>query len=77
MPTMNALRPLLIDELRDLLDAEEQLTRALPKLARAAAAAPLRTAFGSIFDRPKAMSRVWSECSKHWMPRSKESRAPA
>jgi ferritin-like metal-binding protein YciE len=45
MPTMNALRPLLIDELRDLLDAEKQLTRALPKMARAAAAAPLRTAF--------------------------------
>jgi ferritin-like metal-binding protein YciE len=32
MASMNALRPLLIDELRDLLDAEKQLTRALPKM---------------------------------------------
>jgi ferritin-like metal-binding protein YciE len=35
----------LIDELRDLLDAEQQLTRALPRLAEAAAAPPLRQAF--------------------------------
>jgi ferritin-like metal-binding protein YciE len=45
MATMNALRPLLVDELRDLLDAEKQLTRALPKMARAASAASLKTAF--------------------------------
>lgn len=43
---MNALRMLLIDELRDLLDAEKQLTRALPKMERAASAAVLKTAFG-------------------------------
>lgn len=42
---MNALRVLLIDELRDLLDAEKQLTRALPKLARAATAPSLASAF--------------------------------
>jgi ferritin-like metal-binding protein YciE len=40
-----ALRSLLVDELRDLLDAEKQLTRALPKMARAASAAALRNAF--------------------------------
>lgn len=35
----------LIDELRDLLDAEQQLTRALPQFAQAAATPMLRTAF--------------------------------
>jgi ferritin-like metal-binding protein YciE len=40
-----SLRRHLIDELRDLLDAEQQLTRALPQLAEAAAAPPLRQAF--------------------------------
>jgi ferritin-like metal-binding protein YciE len=45
MATENALRPLLIDELRDLLDAERQLTRALPKMARAASSTSLKKAF--------------------------------
>jgi ferritin-like metal-binding protein YciE len=43
--SVNALRMLLIDELRDLLDAEKQLTRALPKMARAASTVALKTAF--------------------------------
>jgi ferritin-like metal-binding protein YciE len=34
-----------IDELRDAYDAEKQLIKALPKLAKAATAEPLRTAF--------------------------------
>ncbi len=40
-----SLRGHLIDELRDLLDAEQQLTRALPQFAQAAASPMLRTAF--------------------------------
>jgi ferritin-like metal-binding protein YciE len=45
MSEATSLRRHLIDELRDLLDAEQQLTHALPKLARAADAAPLKQAF--------------------------------
>ena len=45
MSEATSLRRHLIDELRDLLDAEQQLTRALPKLAEAAAAPLLRQAF--------------------------------
>jgi ferritin-like metal-binding protein YciE len=41
----DSLRAHLIDELRDLRDAEEQLTKALPKLAQAATAKRLRSAF--------------------------------
>jgi len=45
MSEATSLRRHLIDELRDLLDAEQQLTRALPKFATAAAAQPLKQAF--------------------------------
>jgi ferritin-like metal-binding protein YciE len=41
------LQDLLIDELQDLYDAEHQLTKALPQLARAASGAALRAAFES------------------------------
>jgi ferritin-like metal-binding protein YciE len=40
-----SLRRHLIEELRDLLDAEEQLTRALPRLANAAATPALKSSF--------------------------------
>jgi ferritin-like metal-binding protein YciE len=39
------LHDAFLDELRDAYDAEKQLTRALPKLARAASSPDLRTAF--------------------------------
>jgi ferritin-like metal-binding protein YciE len=40
-----SLRTHLIEELTDLLDAETQLTRALPKMATAATTKPLKVAF--------------------------------
>lgn len=40
-----SLRELYIDELRDLYNAETQLTKALPKLAKASSNAELRQAF--------------------------------
>lgn len=45
MPENNNLHEAFIDELRDAYDAEKQLTKALPKLAKAAASSELRTAF--------------------------------
>ncbi|MDQ3069961.1 MAG: ferritin-like domain-containing protein [Acidobacteriota bacterium] len=42
-----SLHDLFIDELRDMFDAEKQLIKALPKLARAASSAKLRGAFES------------------------------
>ena len=42
---IDSLRAHLIEELTDLLDAETQLTKALPKLASASTAPMLRTAF--------------------------------
>ena len=40
-----SLQELFVEELRDMYDAEKRLTRALPKLARAATSSALRTAF--------------------------------
>lgn len=45
MPQTGTLHDAFIDELRDAYDAEKQLTKALPKLAKAAASADLRQAF--------------------------------
>jgi ferritin-like metal-binding protein YciE len=45
MPEAGTLLDAFIDELRDTYDAERQLTRALPRLARAACSPELRDAF--------------------------------
>lgn len=44
MPTMESLEDLLQDELKDIYDAEKQLTKALPKLAKKASNHQLRQA---------------------------------
>jgi ferritin-like metal-binding protein YciE len=45
MSKLDSLNTLLVEELRDLYDAEQQLTRALPKMAKAATTPELREAF--------------------------------
>jgi len=45
MPATKTLHDAFLDELRDAYDAEKQLTKALPKLAKAATSEELRTAF--------------------------------
>ena len=45
MAEAGTLHDAFIDELRDAYDAEKQLTKALPKLAKAATSEELRTAF--------------------------------
>lgn len=47
MAQTGTLHDAFIDELRDVYDAERQLIKALPKLAKAASSAELRTAFES------------------------------
>jgi len=43
--TKESLQELYIDELRDIFSAENQLTKALPKMAKAASSSELRQAF--------------------------------
>jgi ferritin-like metal-binding protein YciE len=45
MPALKSLRDLLVDELRDLHNAENQLIKALPKMARAASHEELKEGF--------------------------------
>jgi len=47
MPNLNSLQDLLVEQLQDLYDAEQQLTEALPKMAKAANNSQLQQAFTS------------------------------
>ena len=53
MAETGTLHDAFIDELRDTYDAERQLTKALPKLAKAASSPELREAFDSHLDETK------------------------
>ncbi len=55
----NELHQLMLDELADTLDAERQLTKALPKLAKAAQSDELREAFEAHLEETKThVSRI-------------------
>jgi ferritin-like metal-binding protein YciE len=43
--TKNSLKELYVEELKDLFSAENQLTKALPKMAKAASSDELRQGF--------------------------------
>jgi ferritin-like metal-binding protein YciE len=45
--TVNTIEKLFVDELKDLYSAENQITKALPKLAKASSSQELKTAFES------------------------------
>lgn len=45
MPEINTLREALTDELRDILHAEKQITKALPKMMKKASSEELKAAF--------------------------------
>ena len=47
MPTMDSLEDLLKDEIKDIYDAEKQLTKALPKLIKKATADDLKKALSA------------------------------
>jgi ferritin-like metal-binding protein YciE len=49
----SALKELYVDELRDLYDAEAQLTKALPKMAKAATSDELRAGFENHLEQTK------------------------
>ena len=50
---LNSLRDLLIEELRDLYNAETQLVSALPKMAEAASSGELKAAFEHHFEETR------------------------
>ena len=61
----NALKELYIDELRDIYNAENQLTKALPKMAKAATSDELRAGFEGHLEQTKGhverLERIFKE----------------
>ena len=51
--TKDSLRQLYVDELKDLFSAEKQLTKALPKMAKAASSEELRQGFEEHLEQTK------------------------
>jgi ferritin-like metal-binding protein YciE len=51
--TKDSLRELYIDELKDIYSAEKQLTKAFPKMARAASSPELRKGFEGHLEQTK------------------------
>ena len=59
------LQELFVEELRDIYDAEKQLTKALPKMAKAAESDELRTAFEEHLDITRMHVQRVEEVFKH------------
>ncbi len=53
MSSVNTLHELLLEEIKDLYDAEKQLVKALPKMAEAATSADLKDGFTSHLEETK------------------------
>jgi ferritin-like metal-binding protein YciE len=64
----NNLKRLYIEELRDIYNAEQQLTKALPKMAKSARSKELRTGFESHFEQTKGhvkrLEQIFEELSE-------------
>lgn len=54
MAKMGTLHDAFLDELRDTYDAEKQITKALPKMAKAASSPELRSAFAMHLEETRA-----------------------
>src|SRR5262245_58951420 len=59
------LKELLVEEIKDIYDAEKQLVKALPKLAKAADSDALRTAFEEHLEITRMQVERLEEVFKH------------
>jgi ferritin-like metal-binding protein YciE len=64
MPSLKNLRDLLVDELRDLHNAENQLVKALPKMAKAASNEELREGLDEHLEQTKEHVDRLERCFK-------------
>ena len=64
MPALHSLRDLLIDELRDLHHAENQLVKALPKMAKAASHDELKEGFTEHLEQTRGHVDRLERCFK-------------
>lgn len=74
MPELSSPRELLVEELKDLYSAEKQLTKALPKMAKAASTPELKDAFETHLEETKVhaerIEKIMSELDES--PRGKK-----
>ena len=66
-----AIRELLIDQLQDILSAEKQLLKALPKMAKSARSANLETVFTSHLAETQLQAQRLEDCLKALSARSR------
>ena len=64
MPAIKSLRDLLVDELRDLHNAENQLVKALPKMAKAASHEELKEGFQEHLEQTRGHVDRLERCFK-------------
>lgn len=64
MPAIKSLRDLLVDELRDLHNAENQLVKALPKMAKAASHDDLKEGFEEHLEQTRGHVDRLERCFK-------------
>lgn len=64
MAAINSLRDLLVDELRDLHNAENQLLKALPKMAKAASHEELKEGFTEHLEQTREHVDRLEQCFK-------------
>jgi ferritin-like metal-binding protein YciE len=62
---VKSVQDLLLNELRDLYDAEKQLVKALPKVAKAASSEQLRQALGEHLEETKAQVQRLEDAFAH------------
>jgi ferritin-like metal-binding protein YciE len=75
--TLNSLQDLFVEELRDLYSAENQILKALPKMAKAASSPELRQAFQEHLEQTKGhverLQNIFTKLDKS--PRGKKCKA--
>src|SRR5260370_40669853 len=71
---MNTLRDLLLEEVKDLYDAENQIVKALPKLIKASSSDQLQKAFEEHLEKTKGhvqrLERIFEEMGER--PKAKK-----
>ncbi len=70
-PTLNSLDDLLLYELQDLYSAEQQLTKALPKMKDAATSSDLKSAFEEHLDETRNQVQRLEQAFDHLGKRTK------
>jgi ferritin-like metal-binding protein YciE len=71
MASIDSMKTLLVDELRDIYDAEKRLTKAIPKLAKKAANNQLRSALEEHFEETEQQVQRLEQAFEHLGERAK------